>query len=196
VFVLADLTTSEWIDVAVAAGTAALAVATAAMAIATRRMAKGAEDQLQELRRQSDAAEAGIEQTERTIGATQLPVLRVMRYTGDEAVVTADEEEWSVMVQNVGPVVATVLAAKLNLAPQPILLDAVPGNPIKPEGQVLLRGAASRDALELLLNGTPVELLMEYEGPGASRRRVTRVTLRAKDRGDRWLITDRERNKP
>jgi hypothetical protein len=135
------------------------------LALATLRIARGAEDQLAELRRQSAAAEAAVEQTERTIGATQLPVLRVMRHTGEEAVVSADYDMWSVMVRNVGPVPATLVEAKLSLAPQPIPLEAVPPDAIKPDGQVLLRGDAAREAIEPLLDGTPAELLMTYEGP-------------------------------
>lgn len=76
--VLADV---DWQAVgAVATGiaalvTAAMAIYTGSMAKATRRIAENGEQQLLELRRQSTAAEATVDQGERTLGATTAPTL-------------------------------------------------------------------------------------------------------------------------
>jgi hypothetical protein len=193
---LIALATPEWIDLAVAAGTALLALATWRMAAATRSMARSSEDQLAELRRHADAAEATVDQAERTLGATTSPMLRVLRYSGEQAVVNAGDGGFSVMVENTGPVRATILEATLALAPQAITLEAAPGGAVAPGGQCLLRGDVPPPVLAGMLDGSvAVPLSLRYEGPGGVPV-FTKATLKAKGGGDRWLVIEREQDKP
>lgn len=184
---LIALATPEWIDLAVAAGTALLALATWRMAAATRSMARSSEEQLAELRRHANAAEASVDQGERTLGATTSPLLRVLRSSGDNAVVNTTDHGFAVMVENTGPVRATILEATLRLAPQPITLEATPGAAVPPGDECLLRGDVPPDTLTEMLDGIPVPLSLRYEGP-AGVPVFTSATLRAKDGGDRWLV--------
>jgi hypothetical protein len=143
---VAVLTTSEWIDAGVAAGTGALALATAWMAWfvrrqaeETRKLAETAEGQLGELRRSAAAAEATAVQGERTLAATSLPVLRIVRTEQDAAAVTVDGHAWSVVIVNIGPVSATITESRLELCGQQIPLEAAPTGPIAPRRQCVLR---------------------------------------------------------
>jgi hypothetical protein len=94
--------------------TATAAVYTAKMAAATKTMAETSRDQLELLQRQATAAEASVEQTERTMAATMEPKLRAVRISGDRLSATMDRSKFSMTLENVGPVpVATIREAWL-----------------------------------------------------------------------------------
>jgi hypothetical protein len=177
-----------------ATATAGLAYATWRMAGATRDIANSSGEQLAELRRHANAAEATVQQGKRTLEATTSPRLRVLRTSGQEAAVATGDGDWSVMIYNSGAVSATIVEARLDLSPQPIFLEPQPGGDVASEGQCLLRAEVSPNLLEQMLGGLPLPLMVQYEGSGAEPI-YTRATLRAKDGGDRWLVIDREKDK-
>jgi hypothetical protein len=78
----------------------------------TRDLAETSEAQLEELRRSAAAAEPTALHGERTLAATSLPQVRLMRIQGEKAAVYVDGDEWSVTVENSGPVPATIIEAE------------------------------------------------------------------------------------
>jgi hypothetical protein len=196
------------IETAVAVGTFALAFVTWRMAVATRRVAEDSEAQLELLRRsvvaaeqanalnerQAVAAERASEATERQIAASSTPKLIVDREMGDRIVGGSEGPDiWSVTLRNVGQAPATIIEARINLAPQPLILYAEPGSPIPAGYPRLLAGDALPDVLALGESGTvPFPLSVTYSGPNGDRWNM-QATLRGD--GENWSVMEAERHK-
>jgi len=202
------MSAQEVIESAVAIGTLVLALVTWRMAVATRQVAETSQEQLELLRRQTSAAEAATafterqtvateavsSATERQAAATAKPRLMIDRVEGEQIVGGSDlPARWTVMLRNVGQATATVVEARVNLAPQPITLEPIPNTPIEPNQQRLFDGETSAQVLEEGDAGRlPFELSITYSGPTGYRENM-QATLRGK--GDRWIVIDGERHK-
>jgi hypothetical protein len=192
----------DWIAVgAVATGlamlvTATMALFTAKMAAATERMAKSSQDQLDLLRRQATAAEASVEQTERTMGATMAPRLRAQRVSGEEVAATMEGSGFSLLLVNEGPVSATITEARLGRSADPVFLEAVPGGAIDPKGQVLIRCERDQRIAQLVTKRLEIPVRLKYEAPNGQEV-YTSFKIKRKEGGEheRWLVTDRETDK-
>jgi hypothetical protein len=187
----------EIIESLVALATFALALVTWRMAAATRDMARASDQQLELLRRQTEAAETANVHTERQLSGTATPRLMVVRVEGEEIVGGTTEEatRWTVMIRNAGQAPAEIVQARVNLAPQPLTLEPVPPGAIGPGEQRLFEAEASPQVLADGDAGTlPFPLSFMYSSPAGDRFNM-QATIRGKSGGDRWLIIEAERHK-
>jgi hypothetical protein len=194
----------DWVEVgALATGIAALVTAglaafTAKMASATKAMAEATQAQVDLSRRHVAAAETSVEQTERSMGATLEPRLRLVRITGEETPVSLDDSGFSIMLVNEGPVAATLTEARINLPPQFFNLEQVPGGAIQPQGgQAVVRMDDPTPVLARLAgDNSTIRVQLKYAGP-ATREIHTACTLHLKGSGvdERWLVVERETDK-
>lgn len=159
------LTTSQWLDVAVAGGTLALALGTFSMAFFVRTQAR-------ESRRLADISE-------RQVAASTTPVLRIMGMTGapgeaDIATVNADTptETLTMRFENRGPVAAEVEQLVMSPGGEGTLADT--GKPESPvieangEWDVDFRPSAEdKDALNL---GVIAKVDITYVAVGSGKR--------------------------
>lgn len=197
------------IESAVAVGTFALAFVTWRMAVATRRVAEDSERQLTLLRRSVEVAEHANELTERQVvaaerssaateqqlAASSTPRLVVYRETGDRIWGGREDETlWSLRLLNVGQAAATIIEARINLAPQPLFLDPEPGTPVAPGEERLLVGEGSPEVLDRGDAGTQLfPLSVTYSGPNGDRWN-TQATLRGGGT-ENWSVVEAERHK-
>ena len=189
----------EIIETALAIGTFALAFFTWRMARATGKMAETSERQMDLLRRQTEAAEAVKDQGDKHLDATTMPILRIVRSREQEAVCgLITNGRWQVMIRNDGAVLAEIVEARLLVAPQPLFLTLVPSRPIEAKGQANLETepVPPDEVIQQIASGQQEPVLsVTYEGPSGARQNM-QARLKAKDNGDRWIVVEREVNKP
>jgi len=181
------LTTSEWIDLAVAGGTLALAGATFFMALFVRSQAR-------ESRRLADLSERQIE-------VSTTPVLRIMGMTGaageaDISTVNAGSstEALTVRFENRGPVAAEIDGISMKPGGAGQLADT--GWPVAPviepggEWDIDFRPTAKEQ--EALANGVIAKVAVTYIAVGSGiRYGVTSWVQREDSDHERWFIRKR-----
>lgn len=160
--------------------------ATVRMASATEQSLEMAREELALLARQTEVTEKGFEQQ-------AIPQVRLLRWGSDAAIHLGSEGDVQVEFENSGDVRLTVTEAKFDLA-QPLILvfgdssvldtdDALQGWNDAAMQNAHFRGAVQRSE--------EMSLLFRYTGPSGARRN-TRVRVKPKDGGDRWVIVGDE----
>ena len=185
------LTTSEWIDIGVAAGTGLLALATAFMVAATFSMARSSRDQLKELRRSADAAESAVRQGE----ALQQPKPRVARLQGKELDLGVENGVY-VKVENPGPVRTTVVGGRLGSQRTGVDLTVHGDGRVEATGgsTALLVSEIQPEVVGELLQAETIPLTLEHEAPSGNVF-VTSLLVKYKSSG-RWIVAEGESHKP
>jgi hypothetical protein len=181
------LTTSEWLDLAVAGGTLALAAATFFMALFVRSQAR-------ESRRLADLSE-------RQVAASTTPVLRIMGMTGtpgEADIVTVNvgtpTETLTMRLENRGPVAAEVEQIAMTPGGEGRLADTgKPETPvIEPNGEWDVDFRPSQEEKEALSNGVVAKVVVTYVAVGSGRRYAVATLVQREDaEHERWFIRKR-----
>lgn len=198
----------EGILIAVIAGLVVAAILGAIRRFATRRPAASSDEHLDLLRRRTSAAEEANLLSERQAAAAEAasaaaerqaaekakPRLWIERLEGEEMVGgSAQPDAWTILLHNRGQAPATLVEAKVNLAPQPLFLEPAPNTPIEPGENRLFSAETPTAILEDGADGRlPFPLSLTYSGPTGYRENM-QATLRGK--GDRWIVIEAERHK-
>jgi hypothetical protein len=183
---LVDLTTQEWVDLSVAAGTGLLAATTGWMAWKVR-------DQAVHTRRLADVAERQLE-------VTSTPVIRVMRSGGakraDMVTVNAGDrdESLTVRLENRGAIAASIEACTMVPGGNGELVDesGLASPVLEPTGEWDVDFHPTASDKEQHARGREVVIQVVYEAPGsgARYRRRTRVRREQGTPDERWVILE------